>query len=101
MARKVMTQLGKTMRTNRPQRYRHVVRVRPVTETAKKYVRHPIVGGFTGGDAGTVWPKDSFTIRRLRDGDIEIVEAKKEEEKTTTERSTRSHEGTRRSAPAE
>jgi hypothetical protein len=73
MARKVMTQLGKTMRTNRPQRYRHVVKVRPITDVAKQFVRHPIVGGFTGGDAGTTWPKDSFTIRRLRDRDIEIV----------------------------
>jgi hypothetical protein len=73
MARKVMTQLSKTMRTNRPQRYRHVVRVRPITDVAKQFVRHPIVGGFTGGDAGTLWPKDSFTIRRLRDKDIEIV----------------------------
>jgi hypothetical protein len=73
MARKVMTQLNRTMRTNSPRKYRHVVRVRPLTDLAKQFVRHPSVGGFTGGDSGTLWPRDSFTTRRIRDGDIEVV----------------------------
>jgi hypothetical protein len=54
------------------------VKVRPITDIAKQFVRHPIVGGFTGGDGGTVWPRDAFTMRRLRDGDIEIVTQKEE-----------------------
>jgi hypothetical protein len=97
MARKVMTQLNRNMRTNRPQRYRHVVRVRPITDVAKQFVRHPIVGGFTGGDAGTVWPKDSFTIRRLRDKDIEIVEQAPAEEGQTKRQAPQRMTGTRRS----
>ena len=56
------------------------VRVRPLTDVAKKFVRHhPTGAGFNDDPAGTVWPDDAFTSRRVRDGDIEIVEEAKEE----------------------
>jgi hypothetical protein len=89
MARKPMTQRKGNMPANRPTRYPagSLVRVRPIRDVAKQFVRHPVVGGFTGGDEGTTWPLDQFTMRRLRDGDIEIV--KQQEESQESQQSAR------------
>ena len=49
------------------------VNVRPITDNARKFIRHPSGIGFHDNPEGTAWPYDKFTMRRLRDGDIEIV----------------------------
>ena len=60
------------------------VRVRPLTDVAKQFVRHyPSGTGFNDDPAGTTWPDDAFTARRVRDGDIEIVEEKAPTEEPT------------------
>lgn len=51
-----------------------------------RLLKHPIAGGFTDMDTAVDWPDDSFTYRRLRDGDInDKPQAKKEAETPRTE----------------
>ena len=51
------------------------MRVRALKEAVHKFVRHPRAGGFRSDQNQTVeWPNDAFTRRRIRDGDIEVVE---------------------------
>jgi hypothetical protein len=49
------------------------VNVRPLTEVARTMIRHPSGVGFSDNEAGTAWPDDQFTTRRINDGDIEVV----------------------------
>jgi hypothetical protein len=35
-----------------------------------KLLRHPVAGGFLNLETPAEWPDDSFTYRRMRDGDI-------------------------------
>jgi hypothetical protein len=50
------------------------VNVRPKTQFARDNIRHPARNlGFSDNPAGTSWPDDQFTQRRVQDGDIEIV----------------------------
>ena len=52
-----------------------VVRVRPLNDRARQFIRHyPENTGFNDDVNGTPWPNDAFTQRRIRDGDIEVVE---------------------------
>jgi hypothetical protein len=52
-----------------------MARVKALKDHVKKSVKHPIgKRGFDeNGEAN--WPDDAFTARRVRDGDIEILEA--------------------------
>jgi hypothetical protein len=48
------------------------VRVEPVKEKHRSFLRHPNAGGFR--TTGSVeWPLDTFTHRRIKDGSIRIV----------------------------
>ena len=47
------------------------VRVTPANDELRRALRHPRKGGFRS--AGSVeWPMDSFTKRRIRDGDVTV-----------------------------
>ena len=49
------------------------VRVTPVSDEMRKILKHPRKGGFRS--SGSVeWPLDSFTKRRIRDGDVTVEE---------------------------
>jgi hypothetical protein len=55
------------------------LRVEPANDTMRRLLKHPHGGGFRS--SGSIeWPDDTFTRRRLRDGDIKLVEGDKEEE---------------------
>jgi hypothetical protein len=57
------------------------MRVFAANEAMVKYLKHPISKiGFVDMAIGVNWPNDSFTIRRIRDGDV-TVEKKKTEAK--------------------
>ena len=47
--------------------------VKPTSDLVRKHVKHPTGVGFSN-PAGTEWPDDAFTTRRIMDGDIEVVE---------------------------
>jgi hypothetical protein len=51
-------------------------RVKAANENMAKYLRHPITKiGFAGDMSMTVnWPDDTFTNRRIRDGDVTLVQ---------------------------
>ena len=70
------------------------MRVRALKDHVQRLVRHPRAGGFpsTGGDVE--WPNDAFTRRRIRDGDVEVVE---DQAKATDRQEAARQEGTRRS----
>jgi len=66
------------------------IKVRAKNETIAKWIKHPNRAGFTKEGIG-FWPNDTFTQKRLRDGDISLVveETKEEAPKhraTTTHR---------------
>lgn len=47
------------------------MKVWPKNDEIRKTLKHPVGGGFTAGvSAPAEWPKDQFTIRRLKDGTI-------------------------------
>jgi hypothetical protein len=50
---------------------RPTVRVTPKNDTLRKLLKHPKAGGFRK-EAPADWPDDSFTKRRIRDGDITV-----------------------------
>jgi hypothetical protein len=54
-------------------------RVKAANENMAKYLKHPITKlGFAGNMAVSVnWPDDTFTNRRIRDGDVVVVEDEK------------------------
>src|SRR5262245_31886517 len=49
------------------------VRVEPTREDLRTWLRHPNGMGFRP-EGSSEWPMDRFTVRRLNDGDIKIVE---------------------------
>jgi hypothetical protein len=56
------------------------MRVFAANEDMVKYLKHPISKvGFTSMDMGVNWPNDSFTTRRIRDGDVTVEKKKKAE----------------------
>lgn len=74
------------------------VRVSPAKEEYRGLIKHPNGGGFRS--SGSIeWPFDTFTKRRIRDGDV-IVEAREQNkpEAQTTAKSTA--KPTARSAPS-
>ena len=46
-----------------------MVRVLPKNETIRKLLKHPVGGAFRA-EGPAEWPSDSFTARRIADGDI-------------------------------
>jgi hypothetical protein len=56
-----------------------MVRVIPKNDTIRKLLKHPVAGPFRS-EGSSDWPDDSFTHRRVADGDVTIEEAKKPEE---------------------
>lgn len=58
------------------------VRVTPTSDVLRKALRHPRKGGFRA-TGSMEWPLDSFTKRRLRDGDI-TVEHRDQNPKTSS-----------------
>jgi hypothetical protein len=55
---------------------RRVVRVVPKNADIRKYIKHPKtkVGFLAEGSAE--WPNDTFTKRRIADGDVTILESR-------------------------
>jgi hypothetical protein len=56
------------------------MRVRPLKEHVRKFVRHPTAGRFRPSQDTADWPNDAFTQRRIRDGDIEVVDQPEQEQ---------------------
>jgi len=56
-----------------------MVRVLPKNDAIRKLIKHPVGGPFRAEGAAE-WPSDSFTARRIADGDVtaEKVEAKED-----------------------
>lgn len=57
------------------------VRVRLSKPHLKKLLRHPTTGANFTASETSEWPNDSFTKRRIRDGDIAIDKERSEEMK--------------------
>jgi hypothetical protein len=53
----------------------------PAREELRNSLRHVPTGRRFRAEGSVEWPMDSFTVRRLRDGDIKIVTAEEEEKK--------------------
>jgi hypothetical protein len=53
------------------------IRVEPANDDMRRLLVHPRVGHFRK-EGSMEWPDDSFTHRRLRDGDVKRVEQKAE-----------------------
>lgn len=51
------------------------MKVMPKNDDMRKLLKHPTGGGFIA-DGPAEWPDDSFTHRRIRDGDVTVVEEK-------------------------
>jgi hypothetical protein len=59
-----------------------MVKVMPRNDVVRKTMRHPS-GNIAFRETGPIdWPEDSFTTRRIRDGDVTVYEEKKPEKKT-------------------
>jgi hypothetical protein len=58
-----------------------MVKVYAANEDMARLLKHPVTKvGFTGMGAAANWPDDTFTKRRIRDGDITLEAAVKKEE---------------------
>jgi len=55
------------------------MKVWPKNDDMRKVLRHGVVGFPEEGPAD--WPDDTFTYRRIQDGDVTVEEPKKQEEK--------------------
>lgn len=53
-----------------------VIRVLPSTEDMLKHLKHPSGVKFTDMNRPVDWPADGFTTRRIRDGDVVVVDDK-------------------------
>ena len=51
------------------------IRVEPANDDMRRVLAHPKAGHFRS-EGSMEWPDDTFTHRRLRDGDVKRVEAK-------------------------
>ena len=47
------------------------VRVTAANEDVRRLIKHPRAGGFQT-DGSAEWPNDSFTARRIADGDVKV-----------------------------
>ena len=63
-----------------------MVKVVPKNDDIRKLLKHPTAGALRA-EGSSDWPDDSFTARRVADGDVTIEQAeKKEDEKKAEER---------------
>jgi hypothetical protein len=60
-----------------------MVKVTPKNDLIRKLVKHPTAGAFRP-EGSSDWPDDSFTARRVADGDVTIETAEKKHEKSDT-----------------
>lgn len=51
---------------------RRVVRVLPANEQIRKYIKHPSNRARFPAEGSVEWPNDSFTKRRIADGDVTV-----------------------------
>jgi len=56
-----------------------MVRVLPKNDALRKLIRHPTGGPFHK-EGPAEWPDDSFTARRIADGDITVEQVEKKED---------------------
>lgn len=64
------------------------VRIRAKDEAMAKVLKHPTAGGFKADwQKPVAWPRDAFTMRRIRDGDV--VEAEAEAKQAESSRRTK------------
>jgi hypothetical protein len=71
-----------------------MVKVVPKNDTIRKQIKHPVAGAFRG-QGSMDWPDDSFTARRIKDGDVTVEKAEepsqdKKDDKAAGERSQQS-----------
>jgi hypothetical protein len=55
------------------------MKLKAKNETLARVLRHPNGMGFSA-DGTTHWPRDQFTLRRIRDGDVTLVDDDKPRE---------------------
>jgi|SoiMetStandDraft_5_1073268.scaffolds.fasta_scaffold212023_2 hypothetical protein len=53
------------------------MKVLPKNDQVRKLLKHPVAKGFRA-EGPADWPNDSFTARRIADGDVTVVEEQKE-----------------------
>lgn len=46
------------------------MKVWPKDDTMRRLLKHPSRGGFRSPEGPEEWPDDSFTYRRIQDGDV-------------------------------
>lgn len=63
--------------------HRPGLRVEPKNDALRAVLQHPLTGMKFRPEGSVEWPDNSFTRRRIRDGDVKIVEEKTEEKKAT------------------
>lgn len=56
-----------------------MVKVVPKDDNIRKLLKHP-TAGMMRAEGSSDWPDDSFTARRVADGDVTIEQAEKKEE---------------------
>lgn len=56
-----------------------MVKVLPKNDDMRRLLRHPSNNVAFQAEGPMDWPDDSFTFRRIRDGDVTVVEEKAEE----------------------
>ena len=61
-----------------------MVRVLPKNDSIRKLIKHPVGGPFRG-EGSSEWPNDSFTARRIADGDVTVEVPHQVEKKETKE----------------
>ena len=49
------------------------MKVLPKNDDVRRVLKHPVAKGFRK-QGPAEWPNDSFTARRIRDGDVTVVE---------------------------
>lgn len=62
-----------------------MVKVIPKNDTIRKLIKHPVGGPFRGQGAAE-WPDDTYTARRIADGDVTVEQAEKKENGNQSER---------------
>ena len=53
-----------------------MIKVLPVSQDMLKHLKHPSGIKFTDMKRSVDWPMDGFTTRRIRDGDVVVVDDK-------------------------
>ena len=56
-----------------------MVKVLPKNAAIRKLIKHPVGGPFRG-EGPAEWPKDTFTARRIADGDVTVEQAEKKDD---------------------